>query len=317
MADAVLNQLSAANIFDLRGVVAVVTGGGTGIGLMISSTLLANGATVYIIGPNQVDLDKVAGIYNEAAEKTGRPGRVYGLAGDVRSKSEALRLADEVGKREKHVTALFNNAGVLAGVSAHPTANTAEAFRSAYLDAITPEHFANSLNTNAVGPYWLTFAFLPLLEKWKAYESGNRRFAPQVIMTSSMNGWTKDINTAGRSYPYMFSKAAIGQATATLAHELLPLGIRVNGIAPGLFQTEMTAPGTADAVGQSHIPEGAKQEFEVPATQPALVQGGRAPYGGSNRDMGSLALFLVGNWFVNGETVLIDGGTMLLHPSSY
>lgn len=96
----------------------------------------------------------------------------------------------------------------------------------------------------------------------------------------------------------------------------------------------MSAPGTVDAVGQSHIPEGEKMGFEVPATQPPLVPGGRPPYGGSVRDMGSLALFLVGNWFVNGETVLIDGGvrahnhpvsheltrrrqTMLLHPSSY
>ncbi|KZT69100.1 NAD(P)-binding protein [Daedalea quercina L-15889] len=317
MADAVLDRLSAANIFDLRGVVAVVTGGGTGIGLMISSTLMANGATVYIIGPKQADLDRVARIYSEAAEKTGRPGRMYGLAGDIRSKSEALRLADEVGKKEQHVTVLFNNAGILVGVSPHTSANTAEAFRSTFFDAVSEQEFDDSLRTNAVGPYWLSFAFLPLLEKWKQYEGGSRRFAPQIIMTSSMNAWTKDINTAGRSYPYMFSKAAIGQATATLAHELLPLGIRVNGIAPGFFQTEMTAPGSADAVGQSHLPEGVKMGFEVPTTQPPLVAGGRAPYGGTSRDVGSLALFLVGNWFVNGETVLIDGGTMLLHPSSY
>lgn len=133
----------------------------------------------------------------------------------------------------------------------------------------------------------------------------------------------------------MFSKAAIGQATATLANELLPLGIRVNGIAPGtssrllvirglliplytgLFQTEMTAAGTADAVGQSHIPEGEKMDFEVPATQPPLAPGERPPYGGSVRDMGSLALFLVGNWFViNGETVLIDGGVRAHNQST-
>jgi NAD(P)-dependent dehydrogenase (short-subunit alcohol dehydrogenase family) len=78
MADGVLQSLSAKTLFDLRGVVAVVTGGGTvrnpplntplnmvssivscqGIGLMISSTLIANGATVYVIGPNQNDLDR-------------------------------------------------------------------------------------------------------------------------------------------------------------------------------------------------------------------------------------------------------------------
>lgn len=59
-----------------------------------------------------------------------------------------------------------------------------------YFDPITQEHFTDSLNVNAVGPYWLTFAFLPLLEKWKNSEGG-KKFVPQVIMTSSMNAWTK------------------------------------------------------------------------------------------------------------------------------
>ncbi|KAF9809965.1 hypothetical protein IEO21_07195 [Rhodonia placenta] len=309
MADAVLDRLTASNVFDLRGVVAVVTGGGTGIGLMMSTTLLANGATVYIIGPKQEDLDKMAKVYNDAAEKTGKPGRMHGIQGDIRFKAEALRLADEVGKREQHVTALFNNAGIMAGQFAPPAAPTAAAFRAAYFDPITEEDFDLSLRTNAVGPYWLTFAFLPLLERWKA-AAGGARVAPQVVMTSSMNGWTKDPRTAGRSFPYMFSKAALGHATAALAHELLPLGIRVNGIAPGLFPTEMSAPGTIDAVGASRIPPDLQFPFAVPSAAPGQP-------GGTNKDMGALVLCLVANWFINGETVLIDGGTLLEHASSY
>lgn len=58
---------------------------------------------------------------------------------------------------------------------------------------------------------------------------------PQIVMTSSMNGWTKDIATGGYSFPYCFSKSAIGHFTSSLATELLPLGIRVNGIAPGMY----------------------------------------------------------------------------------
>lgn len=77
MADTILNELDASKLFDFQGVVAVVTGGGTvstrhlinwanndineclqGIGMMISSTLVANGATVYIIGPKQEDLER-------------------------------------------------------------------------------------------------------------------------------------------------------------------------------------------------------------------------------------------------------------------
>ncbi|PIL23158.1 hypothetical protein GSI_14467 [Ganoderma sinense ZZ0214-1] len=313
MADSVLKELTSSSLFDLTGVVAVVTGGGTGIGLMITTTLIANGATVYIIGPKQADLDEIAKVYNNAAEKENKPGRIYGLQGDVRRKSEALRLAVEVGKRENHVTVLFNNAGVITTRSQPPTEATAEAFMKAYFDPITEEDFDQAVTTNAVGPYWLTFAFLPLLEKWKS-SPGGARFAPQIVMTSSMNGWTKDSATCGHTFPYLYSKSAIGHATATLAHELLPLGVRVNGIAPGLFVTDMSSPGTLDALGQSHLPPGRKFNFEVPVSRP--VPEGQ-PRAGTNRDMGTLVLFLVANWFVDGETVLIDGGTLLKHPSSY
>ncbi|KAJ7756073.1 hypothetical protein DFH07DRAFT_821027 [Mycena maculata] len=310
MANKILDSLTASKIFDLRGVVAVVTGGGTGIGMMISSTLVANGATVYIIGPAQAELDKVCANYNAASEGVPTRGRMYGLAGDVRLKSEATRLAAAVGAREKAITVLFNNAGINAGRYARPPPGaTAADFVAACFDAISPDEFSDVLNTNAVGPYWLTFAFLPLLEAWKTagvqeQGGGKPRFAPQVVMTSSMNGWTKDPATGGLSFPYLFSKSALGHATASLAHELLPLGIRVNGIAPGLFATQMTTP-ASDELGRSTLPSSVDFGFEIPSGV------------GSTRDMGSLALFLVANWFVNGETVLIDGGTLLKHPSSY
>ncbi|KAJ7138139.1 NAD(P)-binding protein [Mycena epipterygia] len=311
MADAILESLAASSIFDLRGVVAVVTGGGTGIGMMISSTLVANGATVYIIGPGQEDLDKVSANYNAAAEKVPTRGRMYGLEGDIRLKTEAKRLADEIAKREKDITVLFNNAGINAGHYARPGPNaTAADYVKACFDDVSQDDFADVLNTNAVGPYWLTFAFLPLLESWKNSDAPvAKKFAPQVIMTSSMNGWTKDPATSGFSYPYLFSKSALGHATASLAHELLPLGVRVNGIAPGLFATQVRVMTTqsSDEHGLSVIPASTAAQFgfEIPAGV------------GSTRDMGTLALFLVANWFVNGETVLIDGGTLLKHPSSY
>ncbi|KAJ8516253.1 hypothetical protein ONZ45_g6417 [Pleurotus djamor] len=306
MADTILNELTASNLFDLSGVVAVVTGGGTGIGLMITTTLVANGATVYIIGPKQADLDKIAKVYNDATTNNPKQGKIHALEGDIRLKSEAKRLADEIGRREPYVTALFNNAGILIGRFERPKEATAAAFVKNLFDAVEPEAFDDNLRTNAFGAYWMSLAFLPLLEKWK--NSGTpaaKKFVPQIIMTSSMNGWTKDSATGGFSYPYLFSKSAIGHFTSSLAHELLPLGIRVNGIAPGLFPTEMTAKGTIDDYGVSRI--STQKAFVVPAGEG----------GGSKVDMGTLALFLIANHFVNGETVLIDGGTLLKHPSSY
>lgn len=209
-----------------------------------------------------------------------------------------------------------------------PATANAIAFREAYFDEVTEEDFDHNLKTNAIGPYWLTFAFLPLLEKWKE-SPGAGRFAPQIVMTSSMNGWTKvstlscrfqthpdrdascvkDPATSGNTFPYMYSKSAIGHATASLAHELLPLGVRVNGIAPGLFITEMSAPGTMNEFGQSRVPKGRAFAFEVPVSRPAADGQPRA---GTNKDMGALVLFLVANWFVDGETVLIDGGVSVI-----
>lgn len=60
----------------------------------------------------------------------------------------------------------------------------------------------------------------------------------------------------------------------------------------------MTAPGSIDEYGVSHAPAQTNYGFAMPTV----------PTGGTARDMGSLALFLVANWFVNGEVVLIDGG---------
>ncbi|ESK83879.1 short-chain dehydrogenase [Moniliophthora roreri MCA 2997] len=303
-----LEEQQANRLFDLRGVVAVVSGGASGIGLMISSTLIANGAKVYIVGPKQADLDRIARLYNAEAEKIPGGGKIIGIEGDISVKSEAKRLANEIGSREPHVTVLFNNAGILAGQFVPPTIPSASAYVSAFFDSIKHEDFTNVLNTNAVGHYWMTFAFLPLLEKWKnSEEEFTKKFVPQVIMTSSMNGWTKDSATAGLSYPYMFSKSAIGHATSSLAHELLPLGIRVNGIAPGLFPSEMSAPGSANEAGVSTVQASSFGRLQIPTV----------PTGGTRRDMGALALCLVANWFINGETVLIDGGTLLKHPSSY
>jgi NAD(P)-dependent dehydrogenase (short-subunit alcohol dehydrogenase family) len=147
--------------------------------------------------------------------------------------TEATRLASSIAAREKAITVLFNNAGINAGryVRPGPSATAAD-YVAACFDGVSQDDFTNTLNTNAVGPYWLTFAFLPLLEAWKKEEVA-KKFVPQIVMTSSMNGWTKDPATGGFSYPYLFSKSALGHATASLAHELLPLGIRVNGIAPG------------------------------------------------------------------------------------
>lgn len=86
----------------------------------------------------------------------------------------------------------------------------------------------------------------------------------------------------------------------------------------GMFITDLVAPGTKDEMGQSHLrkEDHASIPFQIPCTSPPAIPGAAPQPGGSNRDMGSVALLLVANWYINGETVLVDGGVSLLHPHS-
>lgn len=87
---------------------------------------------------------------------------------------------------------LFNNAGVGGGNFKRPSEATAAAFVAEFFDPVTQDIFDDTLHVNAVGAYWMSLAFLPLLEKWKLSDgAAARKFVPQIIMTSSMNGWTK------------------------------------------------------------------------------------------------------------------------------
>ena len=53
---------------------------------MMATTLMSNGATVYIIGPKQEDLDKICKVYNDECDRTAKSGRMYGIEGNVRKK---------------------------------------------------------------------------------------------------------------------------------------------------------------------------------------------------------------------------------------
>ncbi|GAA5945180.1 SDR family NAD(P)-dependent oxidoreductase [Sporobolomyces koalae] len=309
MAPPSLASLRGENLFDLTGVVAVVTGGASGIGLMIASTLLANHAKVYIVDLDRQQTERIAENYSQLARDSGSAGTMIGLQADCGSKAEAGRLAEDIAKRESYVTVLFNNAGVMAGKAEPSGATDAKTFRDRYF-GITEDDFTKSLAVNTVGPYFLSAAFIPLLHASKVKARyNNSNIQPQIINTSSMNGWTKDPATGGHSYPYLLSKAAIAHMTSLLAHDFLPLGIRVNQISPGWFVTGMSAPGTTDEYGVSSK-QGSMESEEF---------GFKTPVGGSGtaKDVGSVALSLVVNRFVNGESILVDGGTLLLHPSKY
>src|SRR5580698_6592249 len=130
------------DLFDLTGKVAVVTGGTRGIGLMMARGLLQAGASVYV-SSRKPEAGEAA-----VAELSGY-GRVVSLPADLASEQECVRLAQEVGRTEERVHILVNNAGT-TWVAA------LEDFPSHAWDKV--------VDLNLKTPFYLTRAFLPLLE---------------------------------------------------------------------------------------------------------------------------------------------------------
>lgn len=101
-------DLNRNNLFNLKGRVALVTGGGTGIGLMITQALAVNGAKVYITSRNPEKLERVVETYGKDIE-----GEIIPLKGfDVTDKPHISKLVKEIESREKCLCILVNNAGI-------------------------------------------------------------------------------------------------------------------------------------------------------------------------------------------------------------
>src|SRR6266436_9973778 len=123
----------------LKGKVAVITGGGSGIGLATAERFVAEGAFVFITGRRQAELDR-------AAKKIGRD--VLAVKCDVSRLEDLDHLYKEVAARKSTIDIVFVNAAMVESVET---------------PAATPEHFDTTFNTNARGAYFTVQKALPLL----------------------------------------------------------------------------------------------------------------------------------------------------------
>ncbi|KAL9100898.1 MAG: hypothetical protein Q9163_003790 [Psora crenata] len=290
-------QLGASTLFSVKDLTAVVTGGGTGIGLMITQALVANGAKVYITGRREEALDAVVKQYN-----TG-PGSVHALPGDISEKEEVVRLAEELGKKEENgIHLLVNNAGIARDDSTRfskagkPDFNSAQAI-SEHLLQSEMEQWEETFRTNVAAQYFTTAAFLPLLGKGREVVPG---YTSSVVNIASVSGVMK--GSSSGQFAYAASKAAFIHLTRMLATTLTSAKIRVNCIAPGLFPSEMTA-------GPSG--EDQKSKLDIPMSNPA----GRP---GHDSDMAACILFLAGpgGLFFNNQVLYPEGGNLLVQPAA-
>lgn len=182
----------------LAGKIALVTGGSSGLGLAIAKFFVREGATVYITGRRQPELENaVSSIGNSA----------IGIQGDVQRIEDIDRLINKIGEQNGRIDILVANSGTVDPQSV--------------ADA-TEENFDKTFGVNVRGLYFMVNRALPLLSRGSS-----------VILISSIAA-NKGVPGYGT---YSASKAAVRSFVRTWTAELLDRGIRVNTISPGPFDT--------------------------------------------------------------------------------
>jgi len=287
------SQFAAGSLFNMRGSVAVVTGGGTGIGLMITQALAANGCKVYITSRRK-DVIEDSAKKHQPPKSSG--GEIIAIGPcDVTKKSDLEKLVADLGQKEKFINLLVCNAGV-SGPKAEPEHEDAEDLKKKLWENESFEDWQQVFNVNVNSVYFTTVAFLPLLQAAIGPKGPLPDFAPSVITISSMSGIMRH---AQGHFSYNASKGATVHLTKLMSSEFQKAKIRINSIAPGYFPSEMTAKESDD-----------RQKSNVPAED--IQEKGHVPLmrAGEETEMGMTALYLARNQYVNGQVIAVDGGVL-------
>jgi 3-oxoacyl-[acyl-carrier protein] reductase len=198
--------MKAADMFSLKGRVALVTGASSGLGVQFARALAENGAALALVARRA---DRLKALKDEI-EKMG--GKAIAIEADVTDRAAMTRAFDAAEKAFGTVTILVNNAGIAHGGRAVE---------------MPPEEWRKVLSTNLDAVFY-----------W-AQEAARRMLAAKkqgsIVNIASVLG----LAVAKGAVAYATAKAGVVQVTKALAVELAFKGVRVNAIAPGWFVTEM------------------------------------------------------------------------------
>jgi len=201
-----------ASLFSLESKTALVTGGGSGVGLMITRALVSAGAKVFIASR------KLEACQAAAENLAGLAGSCQPRQADLQTEDGVNQLAETIGEQTDRLDILVNNSGRSWG------APLAQFPWKAWGDVMT---------LNVTAPFTLTRQLIPLLAR-----AGTPDQPARVINIGSVMGLVPHGLPA---YSYSASKAALHHVTRFLANEVADLHITVNAIAPGPFPSDMTA----------------------------------------------------------------------------
>lgn len=235
---------------------------------------------------------------------------------DVTSKESLEAAYQAVAAQTTHVDILFANSGIMGPQMRPPQPKADGSLPSLSevrdeLFSIPMNEFTKVMDVNVTGSYYTALAFLPLLEA-----ANKRRPAPQtgvlspptaqVVITSSIAGFNRNVPF---SYAYNVSKAATTHLVKMLSTSLSAYDIRVNGISPGLYHSDMADQIFADrGISGSGISDGSFPRSMIPLTR-----------GGSEEDLAGLIVWMASasGGYINGAIMLTDGGRVGSVPATY
>jgi gluconate 5-dehydrogenase len=246
-------------LFGLGGRIALVTGSSGGIGAAIAHGLAGAGATVIVNGRSA---DKVEAVVAEIVAAGGKAhGAVFDVTDSVAARAGVARIEDEIGP----IDILFNNAGIQ---------------RRGPLEDYPEETWRELMRANLDSVFFVAQAVA-------------RRMIPRkrghIVNVCSVQS---ELGRAGIA-PYTASKGAVKMLTKGMAIDWGKHGLRVNGLGPGYFRTELNRALVEDATFSSWL-------------------GGRTPLGrwGEVTELVGAAIFLASDAssFVSGHVLYVDGG---------
>jgi peroxisomal 2,4-dienoyl-CoA reductase len=275
---------STASIFRpglLDGQVALVTGGGTGIGLGISQLLAELGAHVVMASRKPANLEAAR------ADIESRGGKVTAVQLDVRDPEQVKAAVDGIAQQLGRIDVLVNNA---AGNFYAPSAT------------LSPNAWKSVVEIDLYGTFYCSQAVYPIM----AAQGGGRIVS--TSMTLHYRGWPMMAHATA-------AKAGVDALTRTLAVEWAPQRIRVNAIAPGPIPTEGVRKAFTPPA-DSGVPD----VFAAADARMAEYAKKGIPLGrwGSPRDIANMVAFLAspaGDW-ITGSIFVIDGGEWLAKAPS-
>ncbi|UII23403.1 gluconate 5-dehydrogenase [Fulvivirga ligni] len=250
------------NLFDLTGKVALITGGTHGLGMAMAKALGDAGATLVINGHTPAKMTEAMQEYKAGGYKA------YEFLFDVTNEEEAASNIKKIESEIGPIEILVNNAGMIQRVPA--------------LEMEVAD-FRKVLDVDVTGPF--------IMSKQVAKYMVERKRGKIINICSMMSELGRNTVSA-----YAAAKGGLKMLTRNLATEWAKYNIQVNGIGPGYFATDQTAPIRVDGHPFN--------DFIV----------NRTPAGrwGDPEDLGGTTIFLASKAsnFVNGQIIYVDGGIL-------